>query len=154
MHDPQGAGYEHHSQADHPRERYIRTSAGGPMTLGLHSRGDRFDISSGKVAVARVIGWVRHGIVTRCLSQAKAFSTRLAITSCVAYIGQGISTRCGLQCGRQLADSPTLHLLLHSTCRARIELTNVGNFSEDRSFSAFALVSVSDPTQLMYCCSN
>lgn len=49
------------------REEYTRNGDRSHVTLGARARGDHFNLSTGEVTVARVIGGVRYDTVThRC----------------------------------------------------------------------------------------
>ena len=54
------------------RESHIRNSDGSPVKLTVPSRGDHFDISTGEVSVARIIGGVRYDTVRATLIVAKS----------------------------------------------------------------------------------
>lgn len=49
------------------RERYFRNGDGSHVTLSVPARGDRFDIGTGEVDFARIIGGVRYDTVRATL---------------------------------------------------------------------------------------
>jgi len=53
------------------RERYIRNGDGSHVTLSVPARGDHFNLSTGEVTVARVIGGVRYDTVRATLIAGK-----------------------------------------------------------------------------------
>ena len=54
------------------REEYIRNGDGSHVTLGAPVRGDHFNLSTGEVTVARVIGGVRYDTVRATLIAGKS----------------------------------------------------------------------------------
>lgn len=54
------------------REVYVRHADGAHVTLGVPTRGDHFNLSTGEVSVARVIGGVRYDTVRAQLIAGKS----------------------------------------------------------------------------------
>lgn len=51
------------------REEYTRNGGGSHVTLGAPARGDHFNLNTGEVTVARVIGGVRYDTVRATLTR-------------------------------------------------------------------------------------